>query len=113
VVAVTADGGAGDLVHLVFHHAAGATSTASLTLGAPSAAINVELSLWGRSGLSTMPQGDSTPEDAFGLAVRELMCNVAAGERTHPCDVQFGAAIVRTLVDAEQQLAARSHSGPF
>src|ERR1700687_750105 len=36
VVGVTADSGAGDLVHLVFHHAAGATSTASLTLDAPS-----------------------------------------------------------------------------
>jgi predicted dehydrogenase len=104
---VAADGGEGDLVHLVLHHAGGATSTASLTLDAPSAAINVELSLWGPSGVSTMPRGGSGPEDAFGVAVRELQANAAAGERSHPCDVHFGAAVVRTLVDAEEQIAAR------
>ena len=111
VEAVTADGGTGDLVHLIFHHANGATSTATLTLNAPSGAINVELSLWGPSGLATMPHGGSTAEDAYGVALRELLSNVAAGERSHPCDVHFGASVVRTLADAEQQIASRRRSG--
>jgi len=111
VEAVTADGGTGDLVHLVFHHTGGATSTASLTINAPPAAISVELSVWGPSGQSTMPRGGSTPQDAYGVALRELLSNIAAGERSHACDVHFGASVVRTLADAEQQIASRKRPG--
>ena len=107
VEAVTADGGTGDLVHLTFHHAGGATSTASLTLNAPPAAVNVELCLWGPQGVSTMPRGGSSTEDAYAIALGELLSNIAAGESSHPCDVHFGAAIVRTLADAEGQIASR------
>lgn len=107
VASVTADGGAGDLVHLVFHHQSGATSTASLTLDAPPAAINVELSVWGPSGVSTMPLAGSTAVEAYGVALRELLGNVRAGEASHPCDVHFGASVVRTLADAEGQIASR------
>ena len=102
---VTADGGAGDLVHLIFHHRSKATSTATLTLDAPADAINVELSLWGTAGISTMPRGRTSVDDAFALALAELNGNVAAGLRAHPCDVNFGAAVVRALADAEHQIA--------
>lgn len=111
VSAVTADAGSGDLVHLVFHHESGATSTASLTLDAPPAAINVELSVWGPSGLSTMPLSGSTAQEAYGVALRELLSNVRSGERLHPCDVHFGAYVVRMLADAEQQIASRRRFG--
>ena len=111
VEAVTADGGTGDLVHLIFQHAGGATSTASLTLDAPPAAINVELCLWGPQGVSTMPKGGSTTEAAYGVALGELLRNIAAGESSHPCDVHFGTAIVRTLADAEQQISSRRRLG--
>ncbi len=107
IVAVTADGGTGDLVHLVCHHAGGATSTASLTLNAPPTAINVELALWGPGGVSTMPLAGSTAEASYGVALRELLGNVNSGQRSHPCDVHFGASVVRTLADAERQIAAR------
>jgi predicted dehydrogenase len=107
VVGVTADAGTGDLVHLVFHHSTGATSTASLTLNAPPAAINVELSLWGPGGVSTLPPDSSSAEDSYQVALRELLGNIDAGEPNHPCDVHFGATIVRTLADAEQQIAAK------
>ena len=111
VEAVTADGGTGDLVHLIFRHASGATSTASLTLNAPLAAVNVELSLWGPGGLSSMPQGGSTPQEAYAIALRELLSNVATGERSHPCDVHFGASMVKTLADAETQITSRKRPG--
>ena len=106
VTTVTADGGTGDLVHLICHHASGATSTASLALNAPPAAINVELSIWGPGGLSTMPLAGSTAQASYGVALRELLGNVKAGERSHPCDVHFGASVVRTLADAERQIAS-------
>ena len=102
---MTADGGAGDLVHLIFHHRSEVTSTATLTLDAPADAINVELSLWGANGISTMPRGGASVDGAFALALQELNGNVAAGRRAHPCDVNFGAAVVQTLADAEQQIA--------
>ena len=108
VETVTADSGTSDLVHLIFRHAGGATSTASLTLDAPAAAVNVELCLWGPQGVSTMPRGGSTTEDAYGLALGELLSNIAAGESSHPCDVHLGAAIVRTLADAERQITSRN-----
>jgi hypothetical protein len=107
VTGVTADGGAGDLVHLVLHHAGGATSTATLTLDAPEPAVHVELSLWGPGGLSPMPRKNDDPSVAYGVAVRELVADAEAGRRSHPCDVRFGAAVVNVLADAEQQIAAR------
>jgi predicted dehydrogenase len=107
IVGVTADGGAGDLVHLVLHHSSGATSTASLTLAAPAPAVHVELSLWGPAGLSLMPDVDDSPTVAYALAVRELVADAEAGRRSHPCDVRFGAAVVNVLAEAEQQISAR------
>jgi hypothetical protein len=104
---VTADGGAGDLVHLIFHHRGGLTSTASLTLAAPQDAVHVELALWGPGGVSAMPPGGSGVDDAFALALSELTGNIAAGQRFHPCDVHFGAAVTLLLADAEEQVKAR------
>jgi predicted dehydrogenase len=104
---VTADGGAGDLVHLIFHHRGGLTSTASLTLDAPRDAVNVEVALWGPGGVSAMPRGGGDVGDAFALALSELTGNIAAGQRSHPCDVHFGAAVTLILADAEEQIAAR------
>jgi len=111
VAAVTAVGGTGDLVHLICRHAGGATSTVSLTLNAPRAAINVELSLWGSGGVSTMPLAGSTAEVSYSVALRELLANIRTGERSHPCDVHFGASVVRTLADAERQILSRSVGG--
>jgi predicted dehydrogenase len=112
VTGVTADGGAGDLVHLVLHHSSGATSTASLTLGAPERAAHTELSLWGAAGLSPMPRTGNDPVAAYRVALRELVADAAAGRRSHPCDVRFGAAVVDVLAEAEQQIAARRAGGP-
>jgi predicted dehydrogenase len=107
VTGITADGGAGDLVHLVLHHSSGATSTASLTLGAPERAAHTELSLWGPAGLSPMPRTDDDPVAAYRVAVTELVADAEAGRRSHPCDVRFGATVVVVLAQAEQQVAAR------
>jgi len=107
VSAVTAAGGRGDLVHLILEHEGGATSTATLTLDAPGAAITVETALWGPSGLSTLPREGGEPKDAYATALEDLMANVRAGRREHPCDVHFGGDVVRVLAEAEDQITAR------
>ena len=107
VTALTADGGAGDLVHLVLHHSQGATSTASLTIGAPERAAHTELSLWGPAGLSPMPALADDPVALYRVALRELVAGAEAGRRSHPCDVRFGAGVVKLLAEAERQIAAR------
>jgi hypothetical protein len=86
-------------------HESGATSTATLTLDAPSAAINVEMTLWGTSGVESVPGDSSEPVDALTEALHDLLDQVAIGATRHPCDVHFGAAITRILSDAETQIA--------
>jgi predicted dehydrogenase len=112
VIEVSADAGEEDLVHLVFHHESGATSTASLTLRAPQPAINVEVSLWGPSGTSTLPGERSGAEVAYEVALHELLAQVKSGSRSHPCDVHFGTEVVRILARAERQITARAHPSP-
>jgi predicted dehydrogenase len=112
IARVTAEGGEGDLVHLVLQHESGATSTATLTLDAPKAAINVEMTLWGPSGLTTLPRDGADPKVAYTTALNELLGNARSGQSSHPCDVHFGAAIVRALAEAEAQVAKGRPSGP-
>lgn len=105
VEAVTARSGTGDLTHLILTHAGGATSTASLTLRASRRAAGSDLAFWGGAGIFTMPPMAGTSKDAFGEAARQLMEGVAAGRRSHPCDVHFGREVVRILTEAEARLA--------
>ena len=107
VVSVLADGGPGDVAHLILRHGGGATSTATVTLQAPPGLDGFDLALWGRSGRSAMPPLADDPAPALGTAVADLIAAVTSGDRTHPCDVHFGAAVVGLLEDAQRQLAAR------
>ena len=104
VEGVTARAGAGDLAHLILTHAGGATSTASLTLRASRRAAGSEVAFWGSPGIFSMPPMAGTSKDAFVRAARELMEVVAAGGRSHPCDVHFGREVVRILSEADAQL---------
>jgi hypothetical protein len=54
-----------------------------------------------------MPTGTSAPTDAYAIAVAELVANAGAGRTDHPCDVRFGAHVVRLLADAQRQLSRR------
>lgn len=108
VVAVTADSGWADVTHLVLHHRSGVTSTATVTLSAPSAAESVELYLWGESGRSAAPMAERDPVAALRVALTELATGVSSGRTDHPCDARFGAEVVRVLAEAERQVRARS-----
>ncbi|MGL5811494.1 MAG: Gfo/Idh/MocA family protein [Nocardioides sp.] len=104
VVAVRATAGARDLVHLVFEHESGATSTASLTQFVPPEAQTYDLTLWGETGLSRMPDRISGEYDGpLRTAAEELVAAAGAG-RTHPTDVHFGARVVELLAEAETKL---------
>jgi predicted dehydrogenase len=104
---LTADAGLRDVVHLVAHHERGVTSTATVTLSAPTAAGRSILTLWGEPGTSIMPAATTTPTEAYAVAVAELMAVARAGRTDHPCDVRFGAHVVRLLADAQRQLDGR------
>jgi predicted dehydrogenase len=106
VTAVAAEAGRDDLVHLLLRHESGATSTVSLTLSATKQSEDFAFSFWGPAGVSGMPSSRVTSEEALRLAARELAENVVQGRRSHPCDIHFGATVVRTLAAAEQALSA-------
>lgn len=100
---MTADHGAHDIVHLVLHHENAATSMAT-TVSAPTAAATSALTLWGEAGRSSMPTREGDSIDAYRTAVAELVAGVGTGQTEHPCDVRFGAHVVRLLADAQQQV---------
>lgn len=104
---VTADSGRGDLTYLVLHHEGGATSTATLTLGAPEAADSFTLQVWGEQGIQTMPSLASDPVEALRAALTDLAAHARAGETGHPLDVRFGRDVTHVLAAAQRELDAR------
>jgi predicted dehydrogenase len=110
VESVLADGGPGDVSHLILHHDAGATSTLTVTVRAPADLDRFSLYLWGNGGRSVMPGLADDPVVALRVAVTELSELARATSHAHPCDVHFGAAVTRVLAEAERQIDARRGS---
>src|SRR5487761_1049873 len=106
VVSVTAEAGRADLTHLVLRHDSGATSTATLTLGAPEAADGFDLYLWGTRGRLAVPTAADEPRAALRVALTELAGNARSGHLSHPCDVRFGRDVGHVLAEAQRQLDA-------
>jgi predicted dehydrogenase len=100
---VTATAGAGDLVHLVLRHESSVTSTVTLTQFGPPAAETYDVTLWGDTGFSTMPQRGGSPHEPLALAARELIASAESGE-PHEVDVRFGARVVELVTQAQDQL---------
>jgi predicted dehydrogenase len=107
VTSVTAVAGQGDVAHLVLRHQGGASSTATMTQGAPEAASGSNLFVWGAAGRSVMPVVPADPEQSLRVAATELLAGASSGQVIHPCDVRFGRDVVRVLAGAEAQLSAR------
>jgi len=104
VQSVAADAGRGDLTHLVLHHRGGATSTVTVTLGAPEHADGFDLQVWGERGRSAMPPLADDPVTALRIALTELAGNARSGMLSHPCDAEFGLAVTRVLAQAQLQI---------
>lgn len=101
VTRVAAGDGLGGLVHLLLTHTGGATSTVSLSLDAPPAAVAAEFTFYGTNGIETLPPVSASAATAFGVAIDQLLAEVDAGTRDHRCDVRFGREVVGVLAAAE------------
>ena len=102
VVEVSAFLGAQTTSHVLLRHASGAVSEMSLTLHAPSAAGRFTSEFYGDTGVVELPGGSVTAVQAFGVAVDQLLAQVAAPGSGHPCDVVFAAQVVRVLAAAQE-----------
>jgi predicted dehydrogenase len=106
VTRVSAVAGARDLVHLTLQHVSGASSTATISLFAPPAAVTHEALVWGEPGISRMPAraegGAVAALSRAGSALRE--CAVTGSP--HPADLRLGVQVVELLEDAAWQVAA-------
>ncbi len=109
VTSVTADIGRGELSHLVLHHEGGATSTVTLTLGAPEPADGFDLLIWGERGRASLPTLADDPAVALRVALTELADTARSGRVSHPCDAHFGRAVTRVLTQAQHAIDARRH----
>jgi predicted dehydrogenase len=105
VVAVQAGAGVRDTVHLVFKHASGAASTATLSLTVAPMSAGTEFFVHGDAGrIVLIPEERAAPK-AYAVAVDELMAAAVAGG-THPCGVEFGWEVVLVLEAAQRALAS-------
>ncbi|MFC0503183.1 Gfo/Idh/MocA family protein [Micromonospora costi] len=101
VETVTAVDGPSGIVHLLLTHDGGATSSASLTLDAPTEAMTREFVFYGENGIESVPAAQNGPATAFTVAIDQLLEEVEAGTRDHRCDVRFGREVVAVLSAAE------------
>jgi predicted dehydrogenase len=109
VTSAMAGAGRGDQVHLILQHGEGRTSTASLTLSAPSAATGSSLYFDGEHGRETFASRPLQSGDlisAHQAALDALIDRAAQSDHGHPCDVHFGARVVDILDAARRSLAS-------
>lgn len=95
-----------DLTHLLLRHAGGAISRVTLSVDAPALAAREEAVFAGRAGVVPVPDAVWDPEQAFGVALDQLISAVAGGARPE-CDVRFGAEVTAVLVAAERAIRER------
>ncbi len=96
---------ADDVTHLVLRHEGGASSTVSLSLQMPPAAVHNAVSLWDDSGWYDRPVEDLDVAACYANAVTALI-NASGGGTPHPCDVRFGREVVAVIASAEAALTA-------
>jgi predicted dehydrogenase len=107
VTSVVAGAGRRDQVHLVFAHAGGGSSTASLSLSVPKPATGNALYFYGENGRETAP---STPLGTAGIvsahqaAVDALIGQIEQPGSGHECDIRFGVRVVEILAAAEESV---------
>jgi predicted dehydrogenase len=104
VSGVVAGGGRGDQVHLVLEHTEDRSSTVSLSLSAPEAAIGSSTYVYGENGRETAPSGGGDSIVAHAAALDALIEQAASAAPRHPCDVHFGRRVVEVLAAAEESL---------
>ncbi|HEY2595136.1 MAG TPA: Gfo/Idh/MocA family oxidoreductase [Chloroflexota bacterium] len=104
VESVAAGAGVRDQVHLVLRHTGGRSSTASLSLTVPPAAVGNSLYVYGEQGREESPSGHFDTAAAYQRALDALIEQAERAKPGHPCDVHFGAQVVEVLAAAEASL---------
>jgi predicted dehydrogenase len=104
VTSVVAGGGRSDQVHLVLQHAGNRSSTVSLSIDVPTAAIGGSTYVYGEHGREVAPTGDVDAVRAHSAALDALVDQAQSAEPRHACDVHFGARVVEVLAAAEESL---------
>ncbi|WP_217237940.1 Gfo/Idh/MocA family protein [Streptomyces sp. AC555_RSS877] len=92
--------GPGDTVHVVLDHAGGASSTMTLSLTAPAAAVGAVLELRGESGVTLLPESSEGVLTALSRAV-DVLLDAARTDQPHPCDARFGLRVTEILAAAQ------------
>jgi predicted dehydrogenase len=109
VTDVIAGPGFGDQVHLVMQHSGGRSSTASLSLTVPEAAVGNTVYVYGEAGREVAPASRGGMDQAIAAHQAALDALLGLAERPaqgHPCDVHFGARVVEILAAAEASLTS-------
>jgi predicted dehydrogenase len=104
VTSVVAGGGRGDQVHLVLEHTENRSSTISLSLSVPVAAVGNSTYVYGEHGRETAPSSTVDATLAHAAALDALIEQAARAEPRHACDVHFGTRVVEVLAAAEASL---------
>jgi predicted dehydrogenase len=107
VTAVAGARGEGDLAHVVLTHESGATSLMSLCMTMPTEAERVGVEFYDAHGWHRRPDRERDAEEAYALALTDLLANVAAGETRHRCDIRFGREVVEVLSRCQDVLDRR------
>jgi predicted dehydrogenase len=98
---VVARRGRGDTVHVLLHHASGASSTLALSLTVP---LDARINAWyvyGPRGVFTRPPMQTPAVEAYGNALTALLADDDDGGWTgHESDVRHARDIVRILEQA-------------
>jgi predicted dehydrogenase len=103
VESVVAGGGVRDQVHLVLQHGQNRSSTASLSLTVPPAAVGNSMYVYGEHGRLDAPSGQFDTAAAYHAALDALIAQATTGQKpSHACDVHFGAQVVGVLAAAEE-----------
>lgn len=103
VTEVTAARGPNGTTHLLLRHTSGASSTVTLGLDAPAAAVGTEVEFRGEHGTVALPGDGGDAVSSFGHAVDALAAAVRTGV-AHPCDARFGLRLTEVLARAEAAL---------
>ena len=103
IVEVTAVSAPHGVTHVIAAHASGSVSTMGLSVVSPNARHEFVFS--GPAGdvpVPVSPAEPTQPVRSLGVAIDQLLRQVATGRRDHTCDVRFARVVTSVLAAAER-----------
>jgi predicted dehydrogenase len=103
IVEVTAVRAPHGVTHVIATHASGSVSTMGLSVVSPN--VRHEFVFTGPTGDVPAPVSPAEPTEpvrSLGVAIDQLLRQVATGRRDHACDVRFARVVTAVLAAAER-----------